>query len=410
MSTAGSRTVVHSGLDHFLRDPDVWLGATARPWRVGILANPISITAEYEHVIDACVRHPRFQVVRLFGPEHGIRGDAQDMIEVHEDTDPITGIPTVSLYGTTFESLTPTATQLDGLDVLLIDLQDVGSRYYTFIATGLLAARAACLANVRVVILDRINPIADPIEGPIVDPGFESFVGLFALPIRHGLTMAEVFIWCLRYADFFASTPGFMPVIVPAVGWQRHLYYDQTTLPWVMPSPNMPTVDTAVVYPGQCLLEGTNLNEGRGCTRPFEVFGAPFIDPYAILRRLQGVALPGAVLRPLAFLPTFHKWHPLRCRGFQLHVTDRKAFLPVRTSTALLWAIRQECPDFEWRTHAYEFVDSIPAIDLLFGSERPRLAMESGADWNDLSRLLETPHDCARQIQAVRLPDYGSAT
>jgi uncharacterized protein YbbC (DUF1343 family) len=164
------------------------------------------------------------------------------------------------------------------------------------------------------------------------------------------------------------------------------------------------------VYPGQCLLEGTNLNEGRGCTRPFEVFGAPYIDPYAILRRLQGVALPGAVLRPLAFLPTFHKWHPLRCRGFQLHVTDRDAFLPVRTSTALLWAIRQECPDFEWRTHAYEFVDSIPAIDLLFGSERPRLAMDSGADWNDLSRLLETPHDCARQIQAVRLPDYGSAT
>jgi uncharacterized protein YbbC (DUF1343 family) len=409
MSTTGNRAVVLSGLDNFLRDPDRWLGASSRPWRVGILANPVSITSDYEHVIDACVRHPRFDVVRLFGPEHGIRGDAQDMIEVDEDRDPITGIPTVSLYGSTFDSLTPQAAQLDGLDVLLIDLQDVGSRYYTFIATGLLAARAAWQSGVRVVVLDRINPIADLVEGPSVDPGYESFVGLFALPIRHGLTMAEVFAWCQRYSDFFVSTPGATPIVVPATGWHRSQYFDETTLPWVMPSPNMPTVDTAVVYPGQCLLEGTNLNEGRGCTRPFEIFGAPWVDPRAILKQLQGVALPGAVLRPLAFLPTFHKWHPQRCGGFQLHVTDRQSFRPVLTSTALLWAIRRDCPDFAWRTHAYEFVDTIPAIDLLFGSDRPRRAIDAGADWSDLCRLLDTPAELTRQIQAVRLPEYGSA-
>jgi uncharacterized protein YbbC (DUF1343 family) len=216
------------------------------------------------------------------------------MISVNTALDPLTGIPTVSLYGDSFESLAPTVDQLADLDVVVIDLQDVGARYYTYVYTAMMTAEAASAAGVDVLVLDRPNPIAAAIEGPDIQDGFESFVGMLPLPNRHGLTLAEV----LRYASNRGR--GGHVQVISAEGWQRDAYFDEHDAPWVMPSPNMPTLDTAIVYPGMCLLEGTNASEGRGWTRPFEVFGAPYVDAYLLAETLRGLELPGVLYRPLS--------------------------------------------------------------------------------------------------------------
>jgi uncharacterized protein YbbC (DUF1343 family) len=290
--------------------------------------------------------------------------------------------------------LRPTAEQLRNLDALVIDLQDVGSRYYTFQATMLLCLEAASAHGLKTVLLDRPNPLGgDVVEGPDLRPGFESFVGLHPLATRHGMTIGEL----ARLYQAERRLTGALEII-PCDGWRRDMDFEQTGLPWVLPSPNMPTVETAFVYPGQCLVEGANLSEGRGTTRPFELCGAPWIDARRLADRLEAEGLPGVRFRPAWFQPTFHKFAGQTCGGVQLHVLDRQSYRPVRTSLALLAAIRELSGDrFAWRTEPYEFVSDRPAIDLLFGSDRERLGLEAGVPASELARAWEVEEEAFRR-------------
>jgi uncharacterized protein YbbC (DUF1343 family) len=377
--------VVETGLEVLLAERLALL----RGRRVAVLCHPASVGSDLGHVVDRLIA-AGVRPVRLFGPEHGVRGEAQDMVGVGHDRDARTGIPVVSLYGETFASLTPTESDLAGVDVLVVDLQDVGSRYYTYVWTMALALGAAAAAGVAVVVLDRPNPLGGvALEGGTVRPGCESFVGLGAVPVRHGLTIAEVAqlvaIGMPWGVDRFARPLDCDLTVVPMRGWRREMSFAETGLPWVMPSPNMPTPDTALVYPGQCLFEATNLSEGRGTTRPFEIVGAPFLDGHAWATALEKVALPGVRFRPLSFRPMFHKFAGRSCGGVQLHVTDRGAFRPYRTGIALLSAARRLAPEgFHWRREPYEFVVEPPAIDLLTGSDEVRGAIEGGAGLHEI--------------------------
>jgi uncharacterized protein YbbC (DUF1343 family) len=354
-----------------------------RGGRVGLVANPTTVDARLEHAIDLLHAAQGVNLALLFGPEHGIRAAAQDMIGVGDAKDPVTGVREVSLYGKTFASLSPEPADLAQIDVLLFDIQDVGSRYYTYAATMALAMRACAAARVRVVVLDRPNPIGGTqVEGGGLEPGLENFCGLYPVPQRHGMTVGEL-------AKLYNATFGIGCdlEVVACAGWKRADYWDATGLPWVMPSPNMPTLDTAVVYPGMCLLEATNLSEGRGTTRPFELFGAPFIEPRALRDRLMRYALPGVVFRPCSIEPTFHKWARQSCGALQLHVTDRAAFLPYRTGLAVLHAVKQLWPQaFAWRQEAYEFRDDVPALDLLTGIPAVREGIDAGRDFDAVMR------------------------
>jgi uncharacterized protein YbbC (DUF1343 family) len=352
--------------------------------RVGVLCHPASVTSDLVHAVDRLVQVGA-RITRLFGPEHGVRGEAQDMIGVDAERDRRTGIPVSSLYGGSFDSLTPSAADLAEVDVLVIDLQDVGSRYYTYVWTMALAMAAAGRAGVPVVVVDRPNPLGGVAveSGPLM-PGFESFVGLGAVAVRHGMTIGEI-ARMVRSGIPGDRTGRFSkPVdcelkVVGMKGWQRAMDFDATALPWVMPSPNMPTLDTAFVYPGLCLFEGTNLSEGRGTTRPFEIVGAPFLDGYRWAERLGRLHLPGVRFRPLSFRPMFHKFARQSCGGVQLHVTNRATFRPYRTGIALLHTARELAPaDFAWRTETYEFVSDPPAIDLLTGSAAVRTGIDQG--------------------------------
>lgn len=397
------RPVVQCGLDRLLCDPEAL--QSLRGARVGVLAHPSSVTRQFEHIIDALVALG-IRPVRLFGPEHGLRGEAQDMVAVSGEVDSWTGIPTVSLYGHTEESLTPSEADLDGLDIVLVDLLDVGARYYTFVYTALLMVRACNRAGIAVWVLDRPNPLGDAVEGPTVATGFSSFVGMLPLPTRHGLTLAGV----LRFAIGRGETLVFRTF--EATGAPASAYYDALDVPWVLPSPNMPTLETAVVYPGQCLLEGTILSEGRGTTRPFELFGAPWIDAPRLRSAFQRLELPGVVSRLARFEPRFQKYAGVGCNGLQLHVTDRRTFRPVATSTALLWLLRQHHPQaFGWRDAAYEFVHDIPAIDLLFGTDALRLAIDGGATLDEVLALLQTPTWLVDAVaEAHRAPEPTDTT
>jgi uncharacterized protein YbbC (DUF1343 family) len=355
---------------------------------------------------------------RLYGPEHGVRGEAQDMIGVDDDHDRRTGIPVVSLYGQTFESLAPSAADLAEIDVLLVDLQDVGSRYYTYIWTMVLALEAAFRAGVAVIVLDRPNPLGGlAIEGGTVGEAYESFVGLGAVPVRHGLTIGEVAR--LRQpgmpwggARFARPIEGDLTV-VPMRGWRRAMNFVEAGLPWVMPSPNMPTPATALVYPGQCLFEATNLSEGRGTTRPFEIVGAPFLDGYDWVAALTEMArkelpLPGVRFRPLSFRPTFHKFAGRSCGGVQLHVTDRAAFRPYATGIALIASAHRLAPDaFRWRTEPYEFVADPPAIDLLTGGGEVRRTVDANAPLDQLvASFAPFEREFAERRRPALLADY----
>jgi uncharacterized protein YbbC (DUF1343 family) len=348
--------------------------------RLGLLAHPASVDRELRHAADLLVQ-PGLDLTRLFGPEHGIRGEAQDMIGVDTELDPRLGIPVHSLYGSTVESLRPTAEVLDRLDLLLVDLQDIGSRYYTYVWTALLAIEACARAGVETWILDRPNPLGgELVEGPGIEPGFTSFVGWHPVPVRHGLTIGEL----TRLAAAELGVGQGLRV-VSMRGWRREQLFDETGLPWVLPSPNMPTLDTALVYPGGCLVEGTSLSEGRGTTRPFEIVGAPYLDRTALADALRAERLPGVRFRPLSFRPTFGKHAGQVCGGVQLHVTDRRAFLSLRTGVALLRAVSRLSPaGFGWREKAYEFVVDRPAIDLLAGGDWLRRGLAAGASLDEL--------------------------
>ena len=343
--------------------------------KLGLIANPTTVDGEFRHLADLLVGTPGLTLSALFGPEHGIRGEAQDMIGVEEAFDARTGVRVHSLYGDRFESLSPSDASLDGLDAMVFDIQDIGSRYYTYVYTMALCMKVAARKKVKFVVLDRPNPInGAQVEGNIVHPGFESFVGMYPLPNRHGMTAGEL----ARYFNVEHQI-GVELEVVPCEGWRRADWWEATGLPFVPPSPNMPTVDTAAVYPGLCMVEGTNLSEGRGTTRPFEIIGAPFLEPNAFCEALRRESLPGVKFRPMSFLPTFQKHRGVSCGGAMLHVTDRASFLPVRTGIAVCKAARAVGGDrFEWRTEKYEFVDTVPAIDLLTGTDTVRKAIDSG--------------------------------
>jgi len=346
--------------------------------RVGLICNASTITPGFEHAADHFAGAADFELVRLFGPEHGIRGDAQDMIVVDgSGIDSRTGLPVHSLYGREEASLWPSEESLAGLDVLVFDIQDVGARYYTYVYTMAHAMEVAGRLGLPVVVCDRPNPIGGTqVEGNIVDPDYRSFVGRFPIANRHGMTAGEL-------AHFFRDACGIAceVTVITMQGWERGMAYADTGLPWVQPSPNMPTYDTALVYPGMCFFEGTLLSEGRGQTRPFEVVGAPYIDgerwAQDTTAELRAAGYLGFALRPLVFQPTFHKHAGLACGGIQLHVTDAEAFRPVMVATALLksaWRLWPE--ESQWRTERYEYVSEPIAIDLLGGGAALRQEIE----------------------------------
>ena len=348
--------------------------------KAGAILNPTSVTKDLVHLAD--VLHGAGVLGALFGPEHGVRGDVQYLVDVPDARDPRTGVPVFSLYGKDFASLTPRDEQLEGLDLLVFDIQDVGSRYYTYLATMGLAMQAAAKHKLPFVVLDRPNPIGGlAVEGGVVHPGFESFVGLFPVAARHGLTAGE-------YARFVNQKIGADLKVIPLRGWRRDMHYGETRLPWVMPSPNMPTADTALIYPGMCLLEGTNLSEGRGTTRPFELFGAPWLDGQKLAGALAAEGLFGVRFRPCSFTPTWDKHAKSRCHGVQIHLTYARGLDAVRLGVACIVHARAQDPSqFRWRTEKYEFVDDKPAIDLLTGDARFRAEVEKGASVKDLCAM-----------------------
>ncbi len=364
------------GLDAVLDDPKRL--AAWRSTRLGLLVHPASVTRSLVHALDALAEvdvRPRI----LFGPEHGLGGGAQDMASVDDVLDARTGARVISLYGRGPERLSPRPEELDGLGLLVIDLQDVGARYYTFVWTALLALRACAMAGVRVVVLDRPNPIDGVTrEGRVHEElRLRSFVGLEPLPIRHAMTLGEILALRARVEGLSDALE-----VVPVEGWDRERYADAWDRPLVMPSPNMPTLDTAVVYPGGCLVEATNLSEGRGTTRPFELCGAPWLDGRALAAALHRTGLSGMRARPTSFEPTFQKHARQLCGGVQIHVTDRRAFRPVATYLALLTLARAQAPErFALRTEPYEYVEpaEAEALDLLCGTTRTREALMAGA-------------------------------
>jgi uncharacterized protein YbbC (DUF1343 family) len=364
---------MRTGLERLLDDPRAFLGNA----RVGLIANPTTVDRRLRHAADLLLAHPDVRIEILFGPEHGMRGTAQYMVDVGSGIDDVTGLPEISLYGSTFASLSPAPEHLATIDVLVFDVQDVGARYYTYAATMALCMRAAAEAGIKTVVLDRPNPIGGTqIEGGGLEPGLENFCGLYPVPQRHAMTVGEL-------ARLYNTTFGIgcELEVVACDGWRRGQYFDETDLPWVMPSPNMPTLDTAIVYPGMCLLEGTNLSEGRGTTRPFELFGAPYVDGRVLAAELSRQGLEGVVFRPCMFEPTFDKHAGECCGAVQLHVVDRRAFDAYRTGLAILVTVKKLWPlQLAWRRSAYEFRDDVPAIDLLTGKPAVRLAIDAGRD------------------------------
>ncbi len=371
---------VRTGLDLFL---DQRLDLVAGK-RVTVIAHSASVDSRIRNIVDLFRHHPEIELVSVMGPQHGIYGETQDnMVEWEGYRDPDSKLPFHSLYG---ETRRPTRSMLSETDVLVFDLQDVGARYYTFIHTLALVLEAAGESGKEVVVLDRPNPIGGvQLEGPVLDPAFRSFVGLYPLPIRHGMTMGEI-------AGYLNSefALGCSLQVVPMQGWKREMYFENTGLPWVMPSPNMPSVETALAYPGLCLLEGTNVSEGRGTTRPFELSGAPWISAPALVAELECARLPGVHFRPLYFIPTFHKWAGERVGGIQIHVTDRARFKPFLTGLVLVRLYRELSDGrFEWKPPPYEYeMEKLP-FDILCGTDRLRLQLEDGT----------APQDAARQWQ-----------
>jgi uncharacterized protein YbbC (DUF1343 family) len=352
--------------------------------RVGLVCNPASVDATLAHASDLLLHAPGITLAALFGPQHGFRADLQDnMIESPHAADAKRRVPVYSLYSETRE---PTAEMLRGLDVLVVDLQDVGARIYTFVYTMANCLRAAARHKVPVVVCDRPNPIGGAaVEGPMLEPGFESFVGLFPIPMRHGMSIGELAVLFNTHFGIGADLQ-----VAQMEGWSRKMYFDETGLPWVMPSPNMPTLDTAIVYPGAVLFEGTQLSEGRGTTRPFELLGAPWIDAERFSAELNALDLDGVHFRPVIFEPTFHKHAREACGGCQVHVTDRQAFLPVLASVAVMAAFHRANPGrFTWRQPPYEYEHDKMPIDILAGSPSLREHIEGGTGAREIAASWE---------------------
>jgi len=398
MAASAARGPVCTGLDRVAAGDEAVL-SQLRGRRVGLLAHAASVDSRLCHALQV-LTDAGCAPAALFGPEHGFFGAAQDMIGVDGAADGA-GVPVYSLYGDAAEDLSPRPEWLADLDVLVVDLQDVGSRYYTYVWTAVCALRVAAGCGVQTIVLDRPNPLGGEIvEGAIQRPGYRSFVGLCDVAVRHGMTLGEI---CARIARLEGLAPEALHV-VELQGWTRAMGFERTGLPWVLPSPNMPTPDTARIYPGGCLLEGTNLSEGRGHTRPFEIWGAPFVDGQALARE---VSAPGVVLRPLQFTPTFHKHGGEMCGGVQVHVTDPSAVRSYDLYLRLIAACYRAAPDrFAWRTEVYEFVSDRPAIDLLTGGPEFRQHVDAG---DPLDAYLAEQERGARGFDTDRRDDllYG---
>lgn len=356
---------VQTGLEAFLEQGLPQIDGLS----VGLITNYTGVNRKLRSSVELIQASDHVHLRALFGPEHGILGNVQDALPVEGSLDERTGLPVYSLYG---ETEKPTSESLKGLDALIFDIQDVGVRYYTYPSTMANAQEAAAEAGLAFVVLDRPNPVTGTyIEGNILDLSFASFVGVHSLPIRHGMTVGEL-------ARLFAAERGYPePIVVPMRGWKRAMWFDETNLPWILPSPNLPTLDTAVLYPGTCLIEGTNLSEGRGTTRPFELLGAPWIDPFALTEALEQHKLPGIAFRPTYFTPIYPKHKDVLCGGVQVHIIEREDVRAVELGLYLLYTLRLLYPEaLEWTRYA----DGSYFIDRLLGSDQPRLALDRGAD------------------------------
>jgi uncharacterized protein YbbC (DUF1343 family) len=373
--------------------------------RVGVVCNHASIDRGFLHVIDRVATCEGVKLGAIFGPQHGFRSDVQDnMVETPHRDDARRRVPVYSLYSETRE---PTAEMLRGLDALVVDLQDIGARIYTYIYTMANCMRAAARYRVPVIVCDRPNPIGgEAVEGATLRPGWESFVGQFPIPMRHGMTIGEL---AMLFND--ACGIGAPLEVVRMEGWTRDMYADATGLPWVMPSPNMPTLDTAIVYPGTVLFEGTMLSEGRGTTRPFELVGAPWIDAERFAAEMNGAGLGGVYFRPAGFEPTFQKHAKQPCGGCQMHVTDRQAFEPVVAGAALIDMFRRfDTARFEWRQPPYEYEHDKMPIDILAGSDELRRQIESGVAVREIAASWKEDEAAFRRLRAPYLLYAGSAT
>ena len=362
--------------------------------RVGIVCNHASLDRGFLHIVDRLAAAPDVTLAAIFGPQHGFRSDVQDnMIETAHADDPARRVPVYSLYSETRE---PTAAMLAGLDFLVIDLQDIGARIYTYIYTMANCLRASARHGVRVIVCDRPNPIGGTdVEGALLVEGFESFVGQFPIPMRHGMTIGEL---ARLFNEHFAI--GASLEVVQMEGWRREMYSDATDLPWVMPSPNIPTLDTAIVYPGAVLFEGILISEGRGTTRPFELIGAPWIEAESFARQMNALKLPGAYFRPAVFEPTFQKHAKQTCGGCQIHVTDRQQFQPVLVGVALIAMFHQVDPArFAWRQPPYEYEHDKMPIDILAGSETLRGQIEAGTSARDIAASWKKDEESFRELR-----------
>jgi uncharacterized protein YbbC (DUF1343 family) len=385
---------VRTGLDRLATHPK--LGAELRGVRVGLLTHPAAVDRRLVHVrtiLDAL----GVSVALVLGPEHGYGGEAQDMIGVPDARDAF-GTRIRSLYGGSFDDLTPTADDLAQIDLLVIDLQDVGARYYTFVWTAVLAMRACARGGVRVLVLDRPNPIGGDvsrIEGRRQSRACCSFVGLEPIPVRHSLTLGEIVAWRAEEEDI----PGDLLRVLAVAGLERDEHATSWDRAFVPPSPNMPSYETALVYPGGCLVEGTNLSEGRGTTRPFEFVGAPWIDGAKLADELQALGMPGVRVRPITFRPGFQKHAGVICGGVQVHVTDPAAFRPLATYLALITLARAQAPDrFAFRTEMYEFRDDVPAFDLLTGDSEARERILRGDGPRQVADAIASVDDADRSV------------
>ncbi|MDP9366659.1 MAG: DUF1343 domain-containing protein [Chloroflexota bacterium] len=358
--------------------------------RAGLITNHTGVDQHLRSSVELLRAADGIELVALFAPEHGLWGEAQAGVEVCGHVDRRTGLPVYSLYG---EMHRPTPDTLEGLDVVIFDIQDLGVRYATRLTIMAQAQEAAASVGIDFMVFDRPNPISGVrVEGNLLEPGFASLIGCHPIPVRHGMTVGEL-------ARLFAAERRWPePIVVPMEGWRREWWFDETGLPWVPPSPNLPTLDSVTLYPGTCLLEGTNLSEGRGSTRPFEIVGAPWLDPFEVVKELEGRHLTGVAFRPTYFTPTFSKHMDTMCGGVQVHILDRNAARPVEVGIHLLHAMRTLSGDaFEWRQR----VDGRYKVDLLSGSDRLRKAFDEGAEAGDL--LAGSAHQ-ARAFENRRRP------
>ncbi|HEY2151252.1 MAG TPA: DUF1343 domain-containing protein [Vicinamibacterales bacterium] len=352
--------------------------------RVGVVCNPASVDIGLRHIADRLAAHDGATLAAIFGPQHGFRSDVQDnMIETRHGRDEVRRVPVYSLYSETRE---PTAEMMRDIDVLVIDLQDVGVRIYTYIYTMANCLKAAKAHGVKVIVCDRPNPIGGAtVEGMTLVPGNESFVGMYPIPMRHGMTIGEL---ARLFNEHFGI--GADLEVVTMEGWGRGMYFDDTGLTWILSSPNIPTFDSTLVYPGTVLFEGTNVSEGRGTTRPFELIGAPWVVAERFAEAMNGRRLPGVFFRPALFEPTFQKHAGTGCAGCQIHVLDRETFQPVAAAVALLEAFRAAGPDqFRWKNPPYEYEYERMPIDCLAGSPELREQIDANIPAREIARSWE---------------------